>query len=77
MRAFRYANASMRRLVRHDTGESYRAYLKRLASEDGDDPDDDDELKRKDRRRKKRLSNKEWKSSTDEDARISSRSPSG
>jgi len=40
-----------------------------LAGDKGNDPTDED-LRRFDKTRKKRVSNQQWKSSTDDDARI-------
>lgn len=65
------ANAAMRAIVRKDTGEGYKAYLKRLAKEAGMDNPTDEELVRFDRKRKdKTTSNTEWASATDGDSRI-------
>ena len=65
------ANAAMRAIVRKDTGEDYKAYLKRLAKEAGMENPTDEELVRFDRKRKdKTTSNTEWESATDEDSRI-------
>ena len=65
------ANASMRSLVRRDTGENSLKMLEKMAQEDGVDAHTPEELIAYDRKRKgKRLSNKEWESTTDADARI-------
>ncbi len=65
------ANAAMRAIVRKDTGEDYKAYLKRLAKEAGMENPTDEELVRFDRKRKdKTTSNTEWESVTDGDSRI-------
>ena len=64
------ANAAMRAIVRKDTGEDYKAYLKRLAQEAGIENPTDEDLRRFDRKRKKKGSNKEWESATDGDSRI-------
>lgn len=69
------ANAAMKSIVRRDTGEDWKAYVTRLMCEEGvidegDEPSDE-EVRRYDKGRKnKRVSNAEWKSKTDEDARI-------
>lgn len=64
------ANASLRRLTRKDSGASYREYVKELMREAGEDPTDAAALIRFDKKRKKKsLSNKEWQSETDPDAR--------
>ncbi len=65
------ANAAVRAIVRRDTGEGYREMLKRLAAESGIATPTADDLVRLDRKRKgKRLSNAEWTSPTDPEARI-------
>ena len=63
------ANASLRRLVRRDTGEDYQEMLRRLAQESGIETPSTADLIRFDRTRKdKTLSNAEWR--TDPEARI-------
>jgi transposase len=65
------ANAALRTIVRRDTGESYRAMLTRMAQESGVEMPTAEDLARFDRKRKgKTLSNADWKSPTDPDARI-------
>src|SRR5664279_2101956 len=64
------ANAAMRSIVRRDTGESYDEFLRGLAKASGIATPSREELARLDRKRKKRTSNKDWKSPTDEDARV-------
>ena len=64
------ANAAMKSIVRRDTGESYTAYLKRLAEAEGLENADAEALRRMDRKRKKRMSNEDWKSPVDEQAQI-------
>src|SRR5579884_401430 len=65
------ANAAMRSIVRKDSGEDYKQYLKRLMAEEGIDKPTDEEVRRFDKKRKnKKVSNKEWQSPTDEDSRI-------
>lgn len=69
------ADAAMKSIVRKDTGEDWKEYLKRLMKEEGvigeDDTPSDDELRRFDKQRKdKKVSNEEWVSPTDSDARI-------
>jgi transposase len=66
------ANAAMRSIRRRDSGESYRAMLTRMAEESGVPTPSAAELKQFDRERKgKRLSNAEWASPTDPEAKIS------
>ena len=64
------ANAAMKSIVRRDTGESYMAYLKRLAEAEGIEAEDAAALLRMDRKRKKRTSNEDWKNPIDEEAEI-------
>ncbi|MFO0590508.1 MAG: transposase [Polyangiaceae bacterium] len=65
------ADASMKTIVRRDTGEVYQEFIKRLAKEDGIPEPTVEEAVRHDRNRKgKKTSNVDWKSKTDEDARI-------
>src|SRR5215213_1181096 len=65
------ANAALRRLVRRDTGEDYQEMLRRLAKESGIETPSAEDLIRFDRARKgKTLSNADWASPTDPEARI-------
>lgn len=64
------ANAAMKSIVRRDTGESYTAYLKRLAEAEGVDATDTAALRRMDRKRPKKTSNDDWTSPSDEEAEI-------
>ena len=64
------ANAAMKSIVRRDTGESYMAYLKRLAEAEGMEAPDAAALLRMDRKRKKKTSNEDWKNPIDEEAEI-------
>jgi transposase len=65
------ANAALRTIVRRDSGESYRAMLERLAQESGIATPTAEDLIRLDRQRKgKRLSNQDWVSPSDPEARI-------
>lgn len=65
------ANAALRKLVRRDTGETYDEMLRRLAEASGIPTPTKEELIRFDRKRKdKTLSNRDWASPTDPDARI-------
>ena len=64
------ANAAMRSIVRRETGESYEEFLRGLAKASGMETPTREDLARLDRKRKKRMSNKEWKSPADGDARI-------
>ena len=65
------ANAALRAIVRRDSGEGYREMLQRLAKESGIETPTADDLIRLDRQRKgKRLSNTDWASPTDPEAKI-------
>jgi transposase len=65
------ANAALRTIVRRDTGESYREMLTRMAKESGIETPGAEDLALFDRKRKgKTLSNADWKSATDPEAKI-------
>jgi transposase len=64
------ANAAMKGIVRKDTGEDWKEYLKRLLAEQGVENPTDEEIRRFDRKRPKKVSNKEWESPADPDSRI-------
>jgi transposase len=65
------ANAALRKLVRRDTGETYHEMLCQMAVDSGIETPTTEDLIRFDRKRKgKTLSNADWISLTDSDARI-------
>ena len=64
------ANAAMRSIVRRDTGESYQAFLTRLAKASGIETPTREDLARLDRKRKKKTSNKDWTNPHDPDAKV-------
>lgn len=65
------ANAALRTIVRRDTGETYREMLTQMAKESGIVTPTADDLVRLDRTRKgKKLSNADWESPTDPDAKV-------
>lgn len=65
------ANAAMKTIVRKADGATYRQYLKKLAKAEGIDDPTPQDLQRMDRKRQgKKVSNRNWKSKTDGDARI-------
>ena len=65
------ANASLRAIVRRDTGENSLEMLKAMAREEGVEAETREELASFDRKRSgKKLSNREWLSTTDGEARI-------
>ena len=69
------ANAAMKSILRRDTFEDWKEYVKRLMREEGvieadEDPSDED-VRRYDKKRKnKKVSNEEWFSPNDADSRI-------
>jgi transposase len=69
------ANAAMKSIIRRDTGEDWKAYVTRLMREEGviadDEEPSDEEVRRFDKTRKrKQVSNEEWTSPSDPEARI-------
>ena len=65
------ANAALRTIVRRDDGRTYREMLTQMAKESGIQTPSADDLVRIDRTRKgKKLSNQEWISRTDPEAKI-------
>ncbi|MBU3890945.1 hypothetical protein [Methylosinus sp. KRF6] len=65
------ANAVLRSIVRRDNGETYRAMLERMAKESGIATPNAEDLARFDRKRTaKKLSNDDWTSATDAEAKI-------
>ena len=68
------ANAAMKSIVRRDSGEDWKEYLKRLAEAEGIEIRNDEDLRRFDKQRKKqgkkKVSNEEWTSPVDPDSRI-------
>lgn len=65
------ADASMKTIVRKDTGDDYAKYLKKLCEAEGIETPTAEDARRMDRQRKgKKTSNQDWESPTDADARI-------
>jgi len=65
------ADASMKSIVRKDTGDDYATYLKKLCEAQGIEDPTVEDARRMDRARKgKKVSNRDWRSPTDGDARI-------
>jgi transposase len=65
------ANAAMKSIVRKDTGEDWKQYLRGLAQAEGIENPTEEDLRRLDRARKdKKVSNEQWESPTDPDSRI-------
>jgi transposase len=65
------ANAAMKSIVRKDTGQDWKEYLRGLARAEGIENPTDEQLRRLDRKRTgKKVSNRDWASRTDPDSRI-------
>jgi transposase len=64
------ANAALRSIVRRDSGETYEAFLTRLAQASGIETPTRADLARLDRKRPKKGRNKDWRHPHDPDARI-------
>lgn len=68
------ANAAMKSIVRRDSGDDWKEYLRGLAEEAGVEINDDEDLRRFDKQRKKqgkkKVSNDEWVSPSDPQSRI-------
>ena len=65
------ANAAMKSIVRKDTGEDWKEYLRGLARAEGIENPTEEDLRRLDRgRQDKKVSNEQWESPTDRDSRI-------
>lgn len=64
------ANASMRGIVRRDSGEGYQEFLSGLAAASGQATPTAAELRAFDRKRKKKTSNREWTHPVDPEARV-------
>jgi transposase len=69
------ANAAMKSIVRRDTGEDWKQFVTRLMREEGvmgaNEQPSDEEIRRFDKKRQdKKVSNADWQSPADEDARI-------
>jgi len=64
------ANAALRSIVRRDTGETYDAFLTRLAKESGIETPTREDLAKLDRARKNKASNDDWTNPHDPDACI-------
>jgi transposase len=65
------ADAAMKSIVRRDTGEDWKTYLRGLAAEAGIENPTDEDLRRFDKQRKdKKVSNDDWVAPNDPDSRI-------
>jgi transposase len=65
------AEAAMKSIVRRDTGDDWKKYLRKLAIESGmEDPTDEDLRKFDQKRKGKKVSNDDWHNPNDPDAKI-------
>lgn len=64
------ADAAMKSIVRRDTGDDWKEYVRKLMAEEGIEDPTDEDLRKFDKKRKKKVSNKDWMSPADPDARI-------
>jgi transposase len=65
------AEAAMKSIVRRDSGDDWKEYVRKLAAEEGIENPTDEDLRKFDKKRKgKKVSNDEWVSNTDADSRI-------
>ena len=64
------ANAALRSIVRRDSGETYQAFLTRLAHASGIETPRREDLAKLDKNRPGKGSNKDWRNPHDPDARI-------
>jgi transposase len=64
------ANAALRSIVRRDTGETYLAFLTKLAQASGIATPTREDLAKLDRKRKNKASNDDWTNPNDPDAKI-------
>jgi transposase len=65
------AEAAMKSIVRRDSGDDWKGYLRKLAAEEGLENPTDEELRKFDKQRKgKKVSNDEWHNPYDPDAKI-------
>lgn len=64
------ADAAMKSIVRRDTGDDWKEYIRKLMAAEGIEAPTDEDIRKFDKKRKKKVSNKEWMSPNDADARI-------
>ncbi len=65
------AEAAMKSIVRRDSGDDWKEYVRKLAAEEGIENPTDEELRKFDQKRKgKKVSNDEWHNPYDPDAKI-------
>jgi transposase len=64
------ADAATKSIVRRDSGDDWKTYIRKLMAEEGIKDPSDEDIRKYDKKRKKKVSNKDWVSPTDPDARI-------
>jgi len=65
------AEAAMKSIVCRDSGDDWKAYVKKLMAEEGIEDPSDEDIRKFDRKRKgKKVSNEEWFNPNDPDAKI-------
>jgi len=65
------AEAAMKSIVRRDGGDDWKAYVRKLAAEEGIENPTDEDLRKFDKKRKgKKVSNEDWYNPHDPDAKI-------
>ena len=65
------AEAAMKSIVRRDSGDDWKEYVRKLAAEEGIENPTDEDLRKFDKQRKgKKVSNNEWYNPYDPDAKI-------
>ncbi len=64
------ADAAMKSIVLRDTGGDWKDFVRQLMAAEGIEEPTDEDIRSFDRKRKKKVSNKEWMSPNDPDARI-------
>jgi transposase len=65
------AEAAMKSIVRRDSGDDWKEYVRKLAAEEGIENPTDEDLRKFDKKRKgKKVSNDQWHNPYDPDARI-------
>ena len=64
------ADAAMKSIIRRDCGDDWKEYVRKLMAEEGIEDPTDEDIRKFDKKRKKKVSNKEWMSPHDADARI-------
>lgn len=64
------ADAAVKSIVRRDTGDDWKEYIGKLMAGEGIEDPTDEDIRKFDKKRKKKVSNRDWVSPSDPDARI-------